>query len=81
MADNQTKLKCPHCDAEYKIKWQDEDIEPLTWETLPIDEFNPALLDSVALIDIIYLVTLGLTVTWPSTTLVFVPPDAVIKTS
>ena len=28
--DNQTKLKCPHCDAEYKIKWPDEDIEPTT---------------------------------------------------
>ena len=30
MADNQIKLKCPHCDAEYKIKWQDEDVEPTT---------------------------------------------------
>ena len=28
--NNQTKLKCPHCDAEYKIKWQDDDIEPTT---------------------------------------------------
>ncbi len=28
--DQLTKLKCPHCDAEYKIKWQDESIEPTT---------------------------------------------------
>ncbi len=28
--DNLIKLKCPHCDAEYKIKWQDDDIEPTT---------------------------------------------------
>ena len=28
--DNQTKLKCPHCDAEYKIKWEDEELEPTT---------------------------------------------------
>ena len=25
---NQTKLKCHHCDAEYNIKWEDEDLEP-----------------------------------------------------
>ena len=28
--NNQTKLKCHHCDAEYSIKWEDEDIEPST---------------------------------------------------
>ena len=28
--DNQTKLKCPHCDAEYKIKWEDEELAPTT---------------------------------------------------
>ena len=28
--DNLIKLKCPHCDAEYKIEWEDEDIEPTT---------------------------------------------------
>ena len=28
--DNLIKLKCPHCDAEYNIKWQDDDIEPTT---------------------------------------------------
>ena len=27
---NQTKLKCHHCDAEYNIKWEDEDLEPTT---------------------------------------------------
>ena len=27
---NQTKLKCHHCDAEYSIKWIDEDLEPTT---------------------------------------------------
>ena len=27
---NQTKLKCNHCDAEYKIKWEDEQLEPTT---------------------------------------------------
>ena len=25
---NETKLKCRHCDAEYKIKWDDETLEP-----------------------------------------------------
>ena len=28
--NNQTKLKCSHCDAEYSIKWDDDDIEPTT---------------------------------------------------
>ena len=27
---NQTKLKCHHCDAEYFINWDDDDIEPTT---------------------------------------------------
>ena len=28
--DNLIKLKCPHCDAEYKIKWPEDQIEPTT---------------------------------------------------
>ena len=27
---NSTKHKCPHCEEEYSIKWENEDLEPTT---------------------------------------------------
>ena len=28
---NSTKHKCPHCEEEYSIKWENEDLEPTTY--------------------------------------------------